>query len=102
MVIFKCLSLTALSTLQKKKKHKTNMKGEEEQGHKKKTTTYVSLRLSNTSILGHICCTHTHSLSHPLINIHTHTHTHHTHTLTLSKSGRYELIRFLEVKEIGF
>ena len=26
----------------------------------------------------------------------------HTHTLTQSKSGRYELIRFLEVEDIGF
>ena len=60
---------------------------------------------------------HTHSLSPSLSSFHTHTHTHHTthththththtshitHTLTGSKSGRYELIRFLEVEEIGF
>ena len=48
-------------------------------------------------------------LSLPLIHTHTHTHIH-THTttttitttttLTQSKSGRYELIRFLKVEEI--
>ena len=40
------------------------------------------------------------SLSPPL-NPHTYT-PHATHTLTQSKSGRYELIGFLEVEEIGF
>ena len=48
---------------------------------------------------------HTHSRTHASIHTHTctHTHTHtHTHTLTQSISGRYELIRFLEVEEIGF
>ena len=45
----------------------------------------------STSTHSHICYTHTLSL--PLI---------HTHTLTQSKSGSYELIRFVEVEEIGF
>ena len=52
----------------------------------------------------HICCTHSLS-SHPHTHTHTHTHTRthtHTHLITQSKSGRYELIRFLEVEEIGF
>ena len=45
--------------------------------------------------------THTHTHTH--IHTHTHTHTHTPHTiLTQSKSGKYELIRFLEVEEIGF
>ena len=46
----------------------------------------------------HICCTHSLSLS---LSNYTHAHTTlHTHTLTPSKSGRYELNRFLEVEEI--
>ena len=72
----------------------------------------ISLRLciiihQYISVQSHLL--HTHSL--PLIHTHTHTHTHthahththtHTHTLTHSKSGRFELIRFLEVEKIGF
>ena len=50
---------------------------------------------------------HTLSLSHSLSlspsHPHTHSHTtsHTTHTLTQSKSGKCELIRFLEVEEVG-
>ena len=46
----------------------------------------------NTLTHSHICCTHS-------LSIHTHT-PHSTRTLSQSKSGRYELIRFLGVEEI--
>ena len=84
------------------------MKEEGERGNKNNCTD-VSLRFC---IIIHQCSDtqshllHTHSLSpsHPHTHTHTHTqiphHTHtHTHTLTQSKSGRYELISFLEVEE---
>ena len=47
---------------------------------------------------------HTFSLAlSPSLSLPLNPHTHHTtHTLTQNKSGRYELIRFLEVEEIGF
>ena len=60
-----------------------------------------SLSLSSTH-------THTHAHAHTHTHTHTYKHTHHhhhrlhTHTLTQSKSGRHELVRFLEVEEIGF
>ena len=64
----------------------------------------------DTSTQSHICCTHSVSLSLSLppslpfnsfIQMHTHTRMHaliHIH----SKSGRYELVSFLAVEEIGF
>ena len=98
MVIFRRLSLKALSALQDH---------EDGGGRGNKIITQMLLSDStklyiNTSTHSHICCTHSLFLSLPL-DPHTHTHTHHTtHTLAQSKSGRYELIRLLEVEEIGF
>ena len=91
------------------------MKGEGERGNKKKYKN-VSLRLCiiiHEYIDAQSRLLHTLSLtlSLPLIHTHTHTHTHTTphhttphttHTFIQSKSGRYELIRILEVEERFF
>ena len=84
------------------------MKEEEGGGDEKNNDTNVSLRFyiiihQYINTQSHLL--HTHSLLLSLsLSIHAHTHyTPHTqHTLTQSKSGRHELIRFLEVEEIGF
>ena len=103
MIIFKRISLKVQSALQ-------DHEGGGGQGNKiiiqmfLPDSTYLYI---NTSTHRHIRCTHSLSLSLSLSTPHTHTHTrththapHTTHTLTRSKSGRYELIRFLEVEEI--
>ena len=80
------------------------MKEEEGGGDEKNNDTNVSLRfyiIIHQYIDAQSHLLHTLSLPFSLsLSIHTYTRT--THTLTQSKSGRYELIRFLEVEERGF
>ena len=100
-VIFKRLSLKALSALQ----------DQEERGGRDNKNNYTNVSLRLYIIIHQYIDAQSHLLhkvslspSHPHTHTHTHTqiphHTHtHTHTLTQSKSGRYELISFLEVEE---
>ena len=95
-VIFKRLSLKALSALQ----------DQEERGGRDNKNNYTNVSLRLYIIIhqyideqSHL----SHTLSLPLslsLSIYTHT-PHTTHTLTQSRSGRYELIRFLEVEGKG-
>ena len=75
------------------------MKEEGGWGNKHK---YFSQALHNYTLINRRTVTSVaHTLS-PSLSLPLNPHTHTTHTLTQSKSGRYELIRFLEVEEIGF
>ena len=95
MVIFKLLSSKALSASHSRE-------GGGGTGKQKLLHKCFSQTLHNyTSIHRPTVTSVAHSLPLSLPHPHTHT-THHTHTLTQSKSGSYELIRFVEVEEIGF
>ena len=83
-----------------------------EEGEQSNKNDYTNVSLTLCIIIHQYIDTQSHllhTLSSPpsLSSTHTHTHAHthttpHTLTLTQSKSGRYGLIRFLEVEEIGF
>ena len=106
MIIFKRLPLKVLSALQKHEGGGDGLIKIITQMFLSQTLhEYTSIhRRTATSVTHTLSPSLSLSLSHPHTHTHTHTHTaphHTTHTFAQSKSGRYKLIRFLEVEEIG-